>query len=127
MNVYKQTSLIVINRSDMDIDMEDILEYDPLGIIFSSSSSSESESQIVKPRRKKRPVRPYLLERDETGAFTVVFNRIARSDPELFANYTRMSLSNFEELLQMVAPLIIKQTVVKRPMSSEFRLTFILR
>lgn len=103
-----------------------ILELDPLDIVF-SSSSSDSDSDSDEPKNKKRAVRPYLLNRKETGAMTVVVSELARIDLHWFTNYTRMTFSNFKELFLMVAPLIEKQTIVQIPMSPEFRLILTLR
>lgn len=98
-------------------------KFDPMGIIFSDSSSEDEENRAD----RKYAVRPYYLDRENTGAFTVVFNELARTDSKIFYNYSRMTLSEFEELLRMVAPIIIKQTVLKEPLSPAFRLAITLR
>lgn len=100
-------------------------EWDSMGLMFSSDSST-SEDSNGQPKRKRKPTRQYYLDRNSTGAFTVVFKRLIQ-DPQLFHNYTRMSVTLFEELLLMVAPMVKKETVVMEPMPPNLRLALTLR
>ncbi|XP_011868296.1 PREDICTED: uncharacterized protein LOC105562239 [Vollenhovia emeryi] len=47
--------------------------------------------------------------------------------PEKFQNYYRMTATQFEELLHLVAPAIIKQTVIREPLPPAERLSITLR
>lgn len=41
---------------------------------------------------------------------------VPRLTPEKFQNYYRMTATQFEELLHLVAPVITKQTVIRKPL-----------
>lgn len=109
--------------SDESDDSDEWEDLDPMGIMFSSNSSSSDEE----PKPKRANVRSYYLDRDTSGAFEMCFQQLARQDPNLFYDYTRMSLSEFEELLLMVGPMIQKETVIKVPMTPALRLAITLR
>lgn len=57
--------------------------------------------------------------------FTLQFSRSLHESR--FRNYFRMTATQFEELLLMVAPQITKKTVIRKPISAEERLSLTLR
>ncbi|XP_048515810.1 protein ALP1-like isoform X2 [Athalia rosae] len=71
-------------------------------------------------------VHPLYEFRREHGFFEAVFPTLS-SYPEKFENYIRMSASQFDELLCLVGPHVIKQNVVKEPISATARLVMTLR
>ena len=95
-----------------------------MNIIF--SSSDEDENYNIPPKKRKYWVRPFYLERNRSDAFNSMFMQL-REDTQLFHCYTRMDVADFDELLSMVQPFIVKQTVVREPISPILRLAVTLR
>lgn len=72
-------------------------------------------------------VHPLNVEREKTGHFKDFFENIRRY-PQKFFEYYRMSISSFDELLEILRPHITKTTTVFRnPICAEERLTITLR
>lgn len=71
-------------------------------------------------------VHPLYKLRIEHGFFEAVFPTLS-SYADKFENYLRMSMSQFEELLCLVGPLITKQNAVREPISAAARLLMTLR
>ncbi|XP_022177724.1 protein ALP1-like [Myzus persicae] len=72
-------------------------------------------------------VHPLNVEREKTGHFKDFFKNIRRY-PQKFFEYYRMSISSFDELLEILRPRITKNTTLFRnPICAEERLTITLR
>jgi hypothetical protein len=72
-------------------------------------------------------VHPLNVEREKMGHFKDFFENIRRY-PQKFFEYYRMSISSFDELLEILRPHITKTTTVFRnPICAEERLTITLR
>ncbi|XP_036142945.1 uncharacterized protein LOC118645621 [Monomorium pharaonis] len=53
-------------------------------------------------------VRPINIRRPNQGDFYQLFQEL-KDDPDMFFRYTRMSLSIFDELLEIIKPFLIKR------------------
>ncbi|XP_063786092.1 uncharacterized protein LOC134934633 [Pseudophryne corroboree] len=86
----------------------------------------------MRERRERRPTRScwtkqWLLERDAMS-HTPLLRELRDNNPEDYRNYLRMNDDMFQELLQLVTHLIVKQdTVMRRAISAEERLVATLR
>lgn len=67
-----------------------------------------------------------LKKRHQTGFYYLVYP-ILKLDDLRFYNYFRMTVTQFEELLQMIAPKITREYVVREPIGAEQRLIICLR
>lgn len=104
---------------------DDLMDYlDPLNIM--KLWPEEIKPDASKKKKRKYWMRPYYVERNRTGFFNCMFEELIK-DPQLFQSYTRMDYAQFEELLQMIAPIVTKQTVVREPLSPNLRLAVTLR
>ncbi|KAJ8668433.1 hypothetical protein QAD02_010096 [Eretmocerus hayati] len=66
-------------------------------------------------------------ERLRQGDSSNLIELLRRTDSELYYNYLRMSYPLFQELLNLVSPLIKKQRAVREPIPAETRLQLTLR
>uniref|UniRef100_A0A3P9LM55 DDE Tnp4 domain-containing protein n=1 Tax=Oryzias latipes TaxID=8090 RepID=A0A3P9LM55_ORYLA len=97
--------------------------------ISSTSSSSSSDEEIIVLRRKRRRfwVHPIVTRREEHGEFYRLVQDL-KMYHERFWGYFRMSISEFENLLQQLAPSLTKeQTHYRKPIDPEQRLAVCLR
>lgn len=88
-----------------------------------------AELELLKKRSysKKRYWTHSLWElRHQFGFYESIFPTLANSD-EQFRKYMRMSLTQFENLLYTVGPMITKQFVVRVPIPAAARLAMTLR
>lgn len=76
--------------------------------------------------KKKFWVAPIFNERFRHGFFAASFPHLLLEDLR-FQNYFRMSATQFENLLCMVAPRLIRQYVLREPISPAERLAVTLR
>lgn len=106
---------------DSDDDSDDIEDFDLLGIIFSTSSSSSSSSDNEPPRNREVAQNS---DHNKTAASPLTW---AKQESLLFYSYSRMSLSEFEELLLMVGPMLQADTFIKESMTPTIRLAITLR
>jgi len=87
-------------------------------------------SNIIEKGKKHKRKRFWISElcqnRQDFGAFYNVYP-IILNDPTMFRNYCRMSKEQFEDLLILIAPIIIKQDAIRTPISPEERLLLTLR
>lgn len=77
-------------------------------------------------RKKRYWVEAMLKERNTYGFYHAIFPVITLEQSR-FRNYFRMSSTQFENLLCLVAPFITKQTVIREPISAGERLSLTLR
>uniref|UniRef100_A0A3B3HNM8 DDE Tnp4 domain-containing protein n=1 Tax=Oryzias latipes TaxID=8090 RepID=A0A3B3HNM8_ORYLA len=100
----------------------------------SSSSSSSSDEEIIvllnaeRPRKRRRFwVHPIITRREEHGEFYRLIQEL-KMYHERFRGYFRMSVSEFENLLQQLAPSLTKeQTHYRKSIDPEQRLAVCLR
>ncbi len=100
---------------------------------ISSSSSSSDEEIIVllnEERHRKRRrywIHPIVTRREEHGEFYRLVQEL-KMYHERFRGYFRMSVSEFENLLQQLAPSLTKEhTHYRKPIDPEQRLAVCLR
>jgi len=76
--------------------------------------------------KKKFWVAPLFRNHDEYGFYKATLPYI-RLESARFLNYFRMSSTQLEDLLQIVAPKLHKQTFIREPINAEERLCLTLR
>lgn len=86
--------------------------------------------QILRRKKKKTQkrkywVRPMLLERKEKGHFHTLFQFIKGQDHEQFFTFTRMTVSQFEKVLEILRKPLTKKSI-REPLSPEHRLCITL-
>lgn len=77
-------------------------------------------------RRKRYWVNPIFIEWYNHGFYHAIFPVIILEEAR-FRNYFRMTPTQFEELLNLIAPFIMKQIVIREPISAAERLCLTLR
>ncbi|XP_011269237.2 uncharacterized protein LOC105259170 [Camponotus floridanus] len=77
-----------------------------------------------KYKKKRFWIDPLFEKRREHGFY---YASVPRLTPEKFRNYYRMTATQFEELLYLVAPAVTKQTVIREPLPPAERLSITLR
>lgn len=77
-------------------------------------------------RKKRYWVNPIFMERYNHGFYHAIFPVIILEEAR-FRNYFRMTPPQFEELLNLIAPFIMKQTVIREPISAAERLCLTIR
>ncbi|XP_068082458.1 uncharacterized protein [Anabrus simplex] len=66
--------------------------------------------EMLRHRKERRWwSRPWIQRREELGASSRLFQDLKEEDPETYRNVIRMSPSKFQELLELVEPLIKKE------------------
>lgn len=79
-----------------------------------------------KVRNKRRWwVRPLLRNREKRSQYYNLFQYIKEKDDEQFFKFTRMTVNQFEKLLDLVKDRLIKISP-RKPLSPEFRLVMTL-
>lgn len=89
------------------------------------SSEDEDDSQ-----RKRRNVwtKDWVVRRKQEGFYAKLFPELRAEEPELYHNFLRMDLEQFEHLLALVTPHIRKQdTNMRESISAGERLVLTLR
>lgn len=76
--------------------------------------------------KKKFWIAPLFNDRFRHGFFTASFPNLILEDLR-FQNYFRMSATQFEDLLDMIAPRLIRQNVLRESISPPERLAITLR
>ena len=77
--------------------------------------------------RKRFWVRPILQQRKQQGEYFNFVREMQMADHESFFKYFRMSPHLFENLLRLVAPMILKSDQKREPISPAERLSVTLR
>ena len=85
------------------------------------------QSQKRKKYQKRMWVRKIFDERKTKGEFHHLVQDMKLLDREYFFQYFRMTVTQYEELLQLVAPVIMKSGEKREPISPSERLTVTLR
>lgn len=89
-----------------------------------------SELSLGMLNRKKRRwwTRPWIQRREELGASSRLLQELKEEDPETYKNVLRMSPPKFQELLELVEPLIKKQdTRLRNAIPCKIKLQITLR
>lgn len=111
------------------MESNDLIRKTTILALVASNIISATSLIVSRSKKKQRSVwvRPYYLQRSETGAFKVIVKPLL-TDPGLFRKYMRVHPSQFEELFQLVEPLISKQiTRFRAPIPANQRLAIVLR
>ena len=81
-----------------------------------------------KRRQKKVWVRHYLVDRPTHGHYASLMKSLGEFDPELYRNFTRMTESVFDELIERLTPrLERKVTFWRKPLDVGLRVAITLR
>ena len=83
--------------------------------------------RIEEKYRKRFWVRPILQQRKQQGEYFNLVREMQLADHESFFKYFRMSPHLFENLLRLVAPMILKSDQKREPISPAERLSVTLR
>lgn len=90
----------------------------------------DDDEKEAKKRQRSTWVSPWLLRRDNDGAYAKLLPELAagdRNEQKLFASFNRMSKANFDYLLDLVVPIIEKQdTFFRSPIRPGARLALTL-
>ena len=79
------------------------------------------------PKRKKKWVKKWYLCRREQG-HTRLLRELRDDEPEDYRNFLRMDAESYDELLNLVMPMIVKQnTTMREAISPNARLSMTLR
>lgn len=76
--------------------------------------------------KKRFWVNPLYALRDQCGFYEAIFPTLSTLDDN-FRNYMRMSLTQFEDLLYKVGPIIQKKIHIRMPIPAAARLALTLR
>ena len=78
--------------------------------------------------QKRLWVRKWIEDRPLNGVYNQLLKEIELEDPKSFSNFLRMDKSAFDDLANMIKPIITrKQTKFRSPISVEERLAITLR
>ncbi|KAK3097397.1 hypothetical protein FSP39_009298 [Pinctada imbricata] len=86
--------------------------------------------KLTKKKRVKRKywTRPWIRRRDTFGAHHALLNELRSEDPRSFRNFIRMNDESFQELLNLVTPLINrKDSCMRNAITAAERLSVTLR
>ena len=88
----------------------------------------EEEERVKKRKMRSVWIKPWLLRRNEHGAFDTLLNEFRREDPTEFKQFLRMDPETFDELLAMIDNSIQKQnTVMRESLSPRIKLAVTIR
>lgn len=91
-------------------------------------SVSELCSEMLNRKKRRWWVRPWIQRRAELGASSMLLKELREEDPETYRNTMRMPNSKFDELLELVIPLIRKQdTNMRQAIPCKTKLEITLR
>lgn len=94
---------------------------------FTAMLLNAIQKNKIKNRQKRRyKVRPINRQRSVHGFYKTYFLEMKKKDAEQFFKYTRMTVSVFENLLNLVTPYISKQNL-NNALSPEERLAITLQ
>ncbi|PNF36794.1 hypothetical protein B7P43_G09633 [Cryptotermes secundus] len=74
----------------------------------------EEMVEQLRRRKKRKWVLDWIRRKDRLGASACLMRELAEEDPKGYRNIMRMAEVKFEELLEMVSPLIRKKDTVMR-------------
>lgn len=83
--------------------------------------------KFKKKKPKKLWIHPFISDRSRSGVFSKLYEDL-RKYPSKFFNYTRMSVSSFDELLSLCTNELTKQdTILRKSIGPEEKLFVTLR
>ena len=111
----------------MDFEITEMLLIKDL--LFSSDTEEDEEITSTRKRKKRNAcVRPFYQDRDESGAHTVIVQRLRDiGDSTIFHNYFRMTATKYDELLMLTSAKLTKSTFIRKPINADMRLSLTLR
>lgn len=85
--------------------------------------------KVLKKKLRRWWVKPHItLElRNQFGFYSTLFTHFRMNDEEEFKRLTRMSIPQFNNLIDLVRPHLEKQTVIRTPLCPELRLAVTLQ
>ncbi|GFO43143.1 ankyrin repeat domain-containing protein 27 [Plakobranchus ocellatus] len=93
---------------------------------FDAAIALVGETDVPKRKRAKWS-KEWFLQLSKSG-HTKLLLELSHNEPSDFKNFLRMDIESYNELLQMVEPLIVKQTTnMRQPISPAERLSITLR
>lgn len=77
---------------------------------------------VLRRRRRRREknterscwTKPWVSRRKDLGVYSTLLRELSGEDPETFRQYHRVTIDQFHEILNVVAPLIVKQDTIMR-------------
>ena len=97
-----------------------------LALLVAKKRELQKEGKL-KIRKHRVWVRKILTERKSKGEYHVLVKELKLFDHEFFFKQFRMSPTRFEELLQLVGPVITKSSLRREAIGPEERLCITLR
>lgn len=111
--------------------MSDIYEEDAVLVcLFGQAAQFIIENEEKKRLRRKRKVwvRDWIRRRHDLGCYSQLLRELENEVPHLYKNFLRMNIGDFNNLLEMVSPLIQKtDTNMRKAISPGERLALTLR
>lgn len=100
-------------------------------LVMREEEEKEMEmEEKAKKNRKRRQfwVREWIEKRSELGFVSTLYNELKEQNQEMYKNFIRMSVEDFDYLLELVTPLIQKKdTVMRKALTPLERLCVTLR
>ena len=88
----------------------------------------EEMVEQLRRRKKRKWVLDWIRRRDRLGASASLMRELAEENPKGYRNIMRMAEVKFQELLEMVSPLIRKKdTLMREALSAKTKLEIALR
>lgn len=91
-------------------------------------SSDDDDRVDVRRKRRKYWRRNWVGKRENEGFYAKLYKELKDEDPSLYHNFLRMTSAQFDDLLSLVSPHIIKHdTVMRKSIPAAERLILTLR
>ena len=104
------------------------VESDQLKLLLLYILEKKRKKRLVVERQRAMWVRKWMLRRGQLGMFDTLMKEMVAEDPAGFKNLMRMDREMFQEILNKVAPLIVKKdTFWRESISPAIRLAITLR
>lgn len=97
--------------------------------VFIAELNLEEEKHPRRERKQKKCwVRDWVSRREERGCYLSLMKELETEDPAAYRNFLRMPKNDFDYLLNLVAPLIMKSdTVMRKAITPAEKLSVTLR
>lgn len=91
-------------------------------------SSDDEDREDIPRKRRKYWRREWIGKREKEGFCAKLYQELREEDPALYHNFLRMTFAQFDHLLSLVSPHIIKHdTVMRKSIPASERLVLTLR